>query len=147
MAKPSSIGAFPDGTRAASAFRFFVLFLVSLLGTTARTALAVDAQPGDIIAASGTFLFRIDPTTGVRTALSDFSNAAQGPTGSSFRVATGAGGVIYVTDGASDQQSKLFKVLANGTRIVVSDATNAAQGLPWHTTDTPAVDTDGTILV
>jgi hypothetical protein len=120
-----------------------LFFLVGVLATNRAQA----AQPGDIIAADGRLLFAINPTTGIRTVLSDFSNAAQGPTGSSFRVATGPGGVIYVTDGASDQLSKLFQVFSDGTRVVVSDSTNSAQGLPFHTTDTPAVDTDGSILV
>jgi hypothetical protein len=121
-----------------------LLFLVGAL--VANRAEAV-AQPGDIVVGEGTLMWAVNPTTGVRTILSDFSNAAQGPTGASFRVATGPGGVIYTTDGASDQSSKLFQVFSDGTRVVVSDATNAAQGLPWHTTDTPAVDTDGSILV
>src|SRR6476619_1723162 len=82
-----------------------ILFLVVAGFLAAGRAWA--AQPGDIIAADGRRLFSIKPTTGIRTVLSDFSNAAQGPTGSSFRVATGPGGVIYVTDGASDQMSKL----------------------------------------
>jgi hypothetical protein len=108
---------------------------------------AAAAQPGDILVADGTLIFAVNPTTGARTVLTDFSNPAQGPTGSSFRVATGPGGLIYVTDGSSDQLSKLYRVFADGTRVVVSDAANPAQGLPWHTTDTPAVDADGSILV
>ena len=104
-------------------------------------------QAGDLISADGRLMLRTDPTTGVRTVLTDFTNAAEGPTGSAYRVATGTGGVIYVTDGASDEQSRLFQVFANGTRIVVSDSTNGTQGSPFHTTDSPAVDTDGSILV
>ncbi len=123
------------------------MFLMFLVGALAANRAEATAQPGDILVADGTLMFAVNPTTGLRTVLTDFSNATQGPTGSSFRVATGPGGVIYVTDGASDQLSKLFQVFADGTRVVLSDATNAAQGLPWHTTDTPAVDTDGSILV
>jgi hypothetical protein len=100
-------------------------------------------KAGDIIAADGFVLFAIDPTTGARTALSTFSNAAQGPTGNAGRVATGPGGVIYVVGGANI----LFRVSSNGMRVVVSDPTNASQGLPFHSPDTPAVDTDGSILV
>ena len=99
-------------------------------------------QAGDILAADGPRLFAVDPTTGVRTLLSDFFNAAQGPTGTAFRVATGPGGVIYATD-----SEKLFQVFSDGTRVVLSDAANAAQGLPFHSVDTPAVDIDGSILV
>ena len=124
-----------------------ILFLVLLLSVAISNRAEAVAQPGDILVADGTLMFAVNPATGARTILTDFSNATQGPTGSSFRVATGPGGVIYVTDGASDQKSKLFRVFADGTRTVVSDATNASQGLPWHTTDTPAVDIDGTILV
>jgi hypothetical protein len=123
------------------------LALALLVGVVVADRVEAAAQPGDILVADGTLMFAVNPTTGARTVLTDFSNAAQGPTGSSFKVATGPGGLIYVTDGASDQLSKLFRVFADGTRVVVSDAANAAQGLPWHTTDTPVVLPDGSILV
>ena len=129
--------------RSIAGHSMLLVFLVGVLVANRAQA----AQAGDLLAADGRLLFAIDPTTGVRTILSDFSNAAQGPTGSAFRVATGSGGVIYVTDGASDQLSKLFQVFSDGSRAVVSDSTNALQGLPFHTTDTPFVDTDGSILV
>ena len=105
------------------------------------------AAGGDIVATDGTLMFRVDAATGMRSVLSDFSNAAQGPTGSSFSVAATAAGAVYVTDNAPDDKGKLFQVFADGTRIVLSDANNAAQGDPWHTPYGVAVDTDGSILV
>jgi hypothetical protein len=44
-------------------------------------------------------LFRVDPATGTRTLLSDFSNAAQGPLGTDpIGVAVEASGTILVSD-------------------------------------------------
>jgi hypothetical protein len=67
-----------------------------MLVTAFATVLAlfgnVQAQviPGDVLVADGNggatlqgALFRVDPTSGQRTILSDFGNAAQGPTGNS----------------------------------------------------------------
>jgi hypothetical protein len=105
------------------------------------------AAGGDIVATDGTLMFRVDAATGMRSLLSDFSNAAQGPTGTSFSVAATAAGAVYVTDNAPDDMGKLFQVFADGTRIVLSDASNGAQGSPWHTPYGVAVDTDGSILV
>src|SRR5262249_38531817 len=105
------------------------------------------AAGGDIVATDGTLMFRVGAATGMRSVLSDFSNAAQGPTGSSFRVPATAAGAVYVTDNAPDDKGRLYQVFADGTRIVLSDATNAAQGNPWHTPYGVAVDTDGSILV
>ncbi len=109
-------------------------------------AVNLTAQPGDIIATRGDLLLAVNPVTGVRTVLSDFSNPAQGPTGSSERVATGPGGAIYVI-GNIGQQLGLYGVSPNGTRVIVSDPANSAQGPPFHSADTPAVDIDGSILV
>ena len=124
-----------------------VVSLAAGAGGGPSIADAAGPQMGDILAADGRLLFSVDHVTGARTILTDFANAAQGPTGSSFTVATGLDGSIYVTDGASDQKGKLFKVFFDGTRSVLSDATDSTQGDPWHTTDTVAVDADGSILV
>lgn len=119
------------------------LLLGMLLAPRAHGA----AAGGDIVATDGTLMFRIDAATGTRAVLSDFSNAAQGPTGSSFSVAATAAGAVYVTDNAPDDKGRLYQVFADGTRIVLSDANNSGQGNPWHTPYGVAVDTDGSILV
>src|SRR4051812_44901589 len=133
-------------TRRRSACVGSPLALLVLLGSlvASRSHAAVG---GDIVAADGTLLFRVDRVTGARTVLSDFHDATQGPVGSSFCVAAGPGGTVYVTDGASDQSGKLFQVSADGSRVVRSDATNATQGDPWHTNHGVFVDVDGSILV
>src|SRR5215470_15237229 len=122
---------------------FIPLLLAILLAHRAHGA----AAGGSIVATDGTLMFRVDATTGMRSVLTDFSNATQGPTGASFSVAATAAGAVYVTDNAPDDKGKLFQVFADGTRIVLSDANNPAQGDPWHTPYGVAVDTDGSILV
>ena len=70
--------------------------------------------------------------TGVRTMLSDFGNTAQGPLGSKpGGVALGPGGAIYVadTDAGTGANGVLFSVdPITGTRTIVSNFGNAAQG-------------------
>jgi hypothetical protein len=87
-------------------------------------------------------LFSVNPTTGMRTLLSDFGNGAQGPTGKTpTGIAKGAGGVILVIDpdagtdlpddGKVGGNGALFSVNpTNGMRTLLSDFGNAAQGPP-----------------
>ena len=79
-------------------------------------------------------LFRINPITGVRTILSDFSDVGQGPIGTEVAgVAVEFSGNILVTD---ESESVLFRVNpSTGTRIILSDFGDAGQG---PTGDNPA---------
>ena len=94
-------------------------------------------------------LFRVDPFTGARTVVSDFTNPAQGPIGARpFGVAV-AGGSALVTD---PFLGLLFQVdLATGTRTVLNNFRDPAQG-PVATPPFPApvaatADIDNRILV
>ena len=91
-------------------------------------------------------LFRVDPTTGVRTLLSDFGNTTQGPLGANpFGVAVEAAGSILVADADAQthrNRGALFRVdPTTGVRILLSDFGNATQcpvgvrpfGLVWWT--------------
>jgi hypothetical protein len=128
-----------------------VLFFASLVAaTSARAAASISPslQLGDIVVASGSAgVFRVDPTSGMRALLSNFANAAQGPTGVAGSLAVDACHAIYVTDQASDQLGKLFEVFPDGTRIVRSNATDGTQGPAWYTPFGVGVDADGSILV
>ncbi|MEX3956369.1 PQQ-binding-like beta-propeller repeat protein [Trinickia sp. EG282A] len=82
-------------------------------------------------------LYRVNPASGQRTLLSDFSNAAQGVTQvvPSTGIATDPSGQILVntrgTSTASTARDLLVRVdPATGSRTVVSDFDNAAQGTP-----------------
>jgi len=109
---------------------------------------ASDCKRGDIIVAAGYgLLMKVDPVTGVRTVLSDFNNALQGPTGFAGNVTAIDCNAIYATDQASDQHGKLFKVLPDGTRTLLSDAGNPLQGDAWYTPFGLGIDTDGSVLV
>jgi hypothetical protein len=126
--------------------------LLALLAAASSAGAAAGISPslrlGDIVVASGSAgVFRVDPTTGMRTLLSNFANAAQGPTGVAGSLAVDACHAIYVTDQASDQLGKLFEVFPDGTRILRSNATDATQGPGWYTPYGVGVDTDGSILV
>ena len=103
---------------------------------------------GDIIVSAGYGLvFKVDPITGKRALVSDFSNVQQGPTGFPGSVTAGDCDAIYATDQNTGEIGKLFKVFTDGTRTVLSDAANPAQGLPWHTPYGLGIDTDGSVLV
>jgi cysteine-rich repeat protein len=77
-------------------------------------------------------LFLVNFFTGMRTVLSNFGNAAQGPLGvDPTGVATGISNVVWVIDpnAGTGGLGALFRVnLSNGTRALVSDFGNAAQG-------------------
>jgi hypothetical protein len=105
---------------------------------------------GDLVAnvfSGSSLIVKVDTTTGMRTVVSDFANALQGPTGSVFYLGADASGNIYATDGHSGDLGKLFKVLPDGTRTLLSDASNVLQGPPWHTPYGVGLDIDGSILV
>jgi hypothetical protein len=82
-------------------------------------------------------LFAVNPTTGQRTVLSDFGNAAQGPTGLApggvvvCNGLAGLGTTIYVVDNAAGTNNfgAIFTVdPATGNRTLFSDFGNGAQG-------------------
>jgi hypothetical protein len=85
-------------------------------------------------------VFRVDPLTGMRTVLSNFGNAAAGPTGTDpIFLAISATGLILVTDddGGTDLapdstvagNGALFSVNATtGVRTLLSDFDNVTQG-------------------
>jgi len=106
---------------------------------------------------SGTALWRVDPSTGTRTLVSDWASTAYGPRG---RAPTGVGvapgGVIYVADaeagsdcqGFGDLCGQLFRVdRATGRRTLVSDFGNAGQGPLGSDPTGVAFASDGTVLV
>jgi hypothetical protein len=106
---------------------------------------ASDCQRGDIIVASGGIVVRVDPVTGMRTLLSDFTNPTQGVTGSAASIAGVDCDSIYVTDNAS--AGKLFRVAPDGMRTVLSDPSNVGQGQAWYVPFGLGVDIDGSVLV
>jgi hypothetical protein len=92
----------------------------------------------------------VDPVTGFRTLLSDFGNAAQGPTGAHPQgVVLGLAGAILVVDmDASFGPGRLFSVdAATGARTVLSDFANRTQGPGGFDPFDLALGPGGTILV
>jgi hypothetical protein len=115
-------------------------------------------QPGDALVidfvagsnAQGA-LFSVNPTTGVRTLLSDFGNGLQGPQGSDpIGVAMGTAGDILVIDedGVVNGSGVLFRVNPrDGARAVISDFAQTAQGPTGENPSGVALEADGNILV
>lgn len=97
-------------------------------------------------------LFRVDPTTGQRTVVSDFGKASQGPTGEdpSGLAFDPADGTFLVLDGFAGTCGcgELFRVnVSTGARTVLTDFGNAAQGPTGGPRPVAvAVAADGTIL-
>ena len=106
-------------------------------------------KPGDIVAiGGGGTVLKVDPITGLRTVITNFTNPLQGPTYPyPGGLTAGACGAIYVTDQLTDEVGKLYRVFPDGTRSLVSDAANPQQGNPWHTPYGLGLDSDGSILV
>ena len=106
-------------------------------------------KPGDIVVSAGYgVVVKVDPTSGMRTVVTDFTNPLQGALGTTpGGLAAGACGAIYATDRRSDELGKLFRIFPDGMRSLVSDAANPAQGAPWHTPFGLGLDSDGSILV
>jgi len=76
-------------------------------------------------------LLRIDPATGIRTILSDFTDSNQGPVGNNFLngVTLENNGNILVVDGDGITNGTLFRVdPTTGDRTVVSDFQDSNQG-------------------
>lgn len=96
-------------------------------------------------------LFSVNPTTGIRTLVSDFGNPMQGPSGSDpLGVALGTAGDILVVDedGAICGNGALFKVNPiNGARTLVSNFCSAAQGPTGENPHGVALEAAGNILV
>ena len=96
-------------------------------------------------------LFRVDPTIGNRTIISDFGNAAQGALGSfPSGVAINTSGDILVidTNAGTSSLGALFTVdPSSGNRAIISDFGNAAQGALGSFPSGVALDTSGEILV
>jgi hypothetical protein len=99
-------------------------------------------------------LFRVDPTTGVRTLLSDFGDPAQGPLGEvPESVKLGPKGHAFVIDynariSSGPANGALFKVkLETGVRTVVSNFNDTVQGPTGIDPIDLEVETSGAVLV
>jgi len=78
-------------------------------------------------------LFEVNPSTGLRTVLSDFGNQAGGPTGVNVDGVAVAGSTILVLDGGAGTNGlgALFKVdPQSGNRTILSDFGQSSQGTP-----------------
>lgn len=96
-------------------------------------------------------LFRINATTGMRTALSDFGNAAQGavgPSTSGLHVST-AGEILALDfDGGTNGRGTLYRVHpVTGMRTVLSDLGDAASGPVGDRPEDIATDAAGRGLI
>ena len=135
--------------------------LLSDFGNAAQGPLGEDPR-GLVVEASGAVLvidsdgvnpfnalFRVDPTSGNRTLLSDFSNAAQGPVGDVGRgIAVEASGAVLVTDINAGTNGVLFRIdPITGNRTLLSDFGNPGQGAFGFNPFGIAVEASGTILV
>ena len=81
--------------------------------------------------AAGANVVLVDAVTGMRTLLSDFTDPLLGATGVAQNIAGIDCDSIYVTDHPS-VGGKLIRVLPDGTRTVVSDPSDVAQGPAWY---------------
>ncbi|MGH8653848.1 MAG: hypothetical protein ACREYE_17500 [Gammaproteobacteria bacterium] len=95
-------------------------------------------------------LFRVDAKSGVRMVFSDFGNAAQGALGANPLSLTmePSGQILVAASGSgADSKGALFRVdPKSGTRMVLSDFGNPAQGTPIGTIGGLAVEPSGYIL-
>lgn len=138
-----------------------ILVIISLGRIGTITKAHAQVSPGSILVldsgggtsgpdASGR-LFRVNPSTGSRTVISNFGNSNQGPVGVvPFDVAISASGNILVVDFAAgtDERGTLFKVnRSTGARTVVSDFGNANQGPLGDFLAGVAISGSGNILV
>lgn len=126
----------------------------SLVATPSGLAV-VDPRAGSPCAVFGCgAVFMVDPATGIRTLVSDFGNAAQGPTSlgdlSLYGSALDANGDLLVTDRRSGGSGRglLFRVsLATGNRTIVSNFADPGQGPLGGEPSGVAVEASGSILV
>ena len=116
--------------------------------------LAVEASGSiivsDIRAGTGLgLLFRVDPSTGQRTVVSDFNDPNQGELGANATGVTAErSGTILISDGAARISGLLFRVdPTTGQRIVLSDFGNPDQGPLALFPVFVAAEAEGTILV
>jgi hypothetical protein len=131
-----------------------------VLGLSLFTAIALGAAPA---AAAQTYvvdqnagtggsgaLFRVDRLSGVRSLVSDFGDATQGPLGLDVTgLALEASGTVLVIDrdAGTVVQGALLRVDAGGNRSLVSDFGNAAQGPAGGDPAAVALEGGGTVLV
>jgi hypothetical protein len=111
------------------------LLLIALLTPLAHSqlipgeALVIDLDAGTTERGA---LFKVNPSTGTRTLVSDFGDAGQGPLGiEPFGLAIDGAGNVLVVDGSAGTNSAggLFRVNpSTGARTLVSDFGDAAQG-------------------
>jgi uncharacterized repeat protein (TIGR01451 family) len=138
--------------------------LISDFGSVAQGPLGVDPS-GLTVDASGNVLvidwnagtdsrgalFRINAPTGVRTVISDFGDAAQGPIGNGpFGLVIGAAGKVLVIDfsaGTGFDGALISVDSTTGTRTQISDFGAAAQGPLGDDPVGVALDAAGAILV
>ena len=96
-------------------------------------------------------LFRVDPSTGNRTIVSDFGNGGQGDVGADpHGVALEASGNAVVVDinAGTSSRGALFRInLSNGNRTLVSDFGNAGQGSLGSDPVGLAIESSGNVLV
>jgi hypothetical protein len=127
---PLDRGSRPHHVRLAISNLTDILVVDGLFGTNARGA-----------------LFRVDPSTGVRTILSDFGDPSQGPLGVlPGELATDHSGNILVIDSVGLQ---LFRVdPSTGARTIISDFSEPGQGAVGRPSGTGlAIENSGEILV
>jgi hypothetical protein len=109
------------------------------------TILVVDVHAGTTGVGA---LFRVNPTTGIRTLLSDFGQRQnQGERPGSVAVEAN-GNILVVSQGGTNFSDALFRVNRNnGSRTLLSDFGNAGQGLLGRFANSVAVEASGQILV
>ena len=121
---------------------------VGVAVTATGTILVIDREAGTSLRGA---LFRVDPVTGVRTLLSDFGKATQGPLGvTPFGVAVMASDAILIIDedATASGNGALFSVdPVTGVRTLLSDFGKAAQGPLGVNPSGVAVVAAGTVLV
>ena len=106
---------------------------------------------GSVGTNGGGLLFRVNPTSGFRTVVSDFGNSGQGALGLNPRglAIVSSGNILVIDlDAGTNGRGALFRVNpANGSRTVVSDFNNSAQGTLGFEPIAVAIDSSGNILV
>jgi len=115
-----------------------------------------------VVDAGARKLFRVDPSAGSRTVVSDFANGAQGPTATtpiSLRIEASGNVLIVDRDGGTRDTrcsikasglgcGQLMRVdIGSGTRTVLSDFGNTAQGSAGVNPTGLEIDAAGNVLV
>ncbi|HEV8718948.1 MAG TPA: thrombospondin type 3 repeat-containing protein [Candidatus Binatia bacterium] len=136
------------------------IFSILMLITTAFSMMGfislahAQTSSSDILvidAGAGGALFKVNPSTGTRTVISDFADATQGPVGNfPTGVALAATSDILVIDIDAGTNSKgaLFRVNpSTGVRTVISDFGDATQGPLGENPRGVTIDATGNILI